>query len=143
MILLTQAFDTADADKSGSIDRDELRMMLPPTISLEQVGRLFTQLAADGSGEIRMEQMIRTLQAIEHGRSEARARDGRSGGAGDEGVRSSAAFGDSKFDDTGESFQNTSGLVSEVSRYGGTGDSFESESFLGGDESLALSESNM
>ena len=52
MILLTQAFDTADADKSGSIDRDELRMMLPPTISLEQVGRLFTQLAADGSGEV-------------------------------------------------------------------------------------------
>ena len=137
MILLTQAFDTADADKSGSIDRDELRMMLPPTISVEQVGRLFTQLAADGSGEIRMEQMIRTLQAIEHARSEARPWDGR-GGAGDESVRSSAAF-----DETGDSFQNASGLVSEVSRYGGTGDSFESESFLGGDESLALSESNM
>ena len=70
-------------------------------------------------------------------RSEARPWDGR-GGAGDESVRSSAAF-----DETGDSFQNASGLVSEVSRYGGTGDSFESESFLGGDESLALSESNM
>jgi len=46
-------------------------MMLPPSISDVQLDQLFTQLAANGTGEIRMEQMILTLQSIEHAKKEA------------------------------------------------------------------------
>lgn len=74
---LADLFSQLDADKSGTIDREELRQLLVlmgvDVSDREKLQALFSLLDVDGDGEIQLQEFLKRMQQIQQDRAVAKA----------------------------------------------------------------------